>query len=88
MWTLFSTSHSTVLKIGASIMLLRNLIPLKLCNDTRLQVKTSHKPVIEATMFTGCGAGGTVSRPRIPLIQYDYRIQFKRLSFLSRHVLP
>ena len=62
-------------------MLLQNLIPPKLCNGARLQVKSLHKNVVEATIFTGCGSGETVFMPRIPLIPSDYHFQFKRRQF-------
>lgn len=68
------------LKIGAPIML-RNLNPLKLCNGTRLRVKTMQRNVIEATIFTGKYEGESLFIPRIPLIPSDYHFEFKRLEF-------
>ena len=73
--------HILYLKVGTPIILPRNLMPPKLCNGTRLQVKALHRNVIEATIFTGCGTGETVFIPRIPLIPSDYHFQFKRLEF-------
>lgn len=76
--------HNLVLKIGSSIMLLRNLDAPRLCNGTRLCVKSLMPHVIEATILTGCAKGEDVFLPRIPMIPTDMPFEFKRLQFPIR----
>jgi len=57
---------------------LRNIKSPKLCN--RLQVKTLHTNIIEATVITGYARGEIVYIPKIPLILIDL-FEFKRIQF-------
>ena len=79
-------THNLQLKIGSSIMLLRNLHAPRLCNGTRLCVKTLMPHVIEATIMTGCAKGEDVFIPRIPLLPSDTDLpfEFTRLPFPVR----
>ncbi|GBN96266.1 hypothetical protein AVEN_259054-1 [Araneus ventricosus] len=63
-------------------MLLRNLHPPSLCNETRLCIGKPMPNIIEVTILTGHAAGGNVFIPRIPIISSDFPFQFKRLQFL------
>ena len=75
--------HILTLKVGTPIILLRNIEPPKMCNDTRLHVKTLMPNVIEGTIITGYEKGD-VFIPRIPLIPSDMPFDFKMLQFPTR----
>ncbi|XP_067633737.1 ATP-dependent DNA helicase PIF1-like [Eurosta solidaginis] len=76
--------HYLNLKVGSSIILLRNLNAPKLCNGTRLVIKKLKPNLIEATILTGTAKNEIVLIPRIPLIPTDMPIEFKRLQFPVR----
>uniref|UniRef100_A0A0L8IDB9 DNA helicase Pif1-like 2B domain-containing protein n=1 Tax=Octopus bimaculoides TaxID=37653 RepID=A0A0L8IDB9_OCTBM len=72
--------NNLTVKLGAPLMLLRNLDPPRLyfehCNATRLMVKKMMPHVIEATILSGCGKGEDVFIPRIALIPSRTEITF------------
>ena len=65
-------------------MLLRNLDPPRLCNGTRLVIRTLSKFVIEAVIISGMYSGTIVAIPRIPMIPADMPFSFRRLQFPLR----
>ncbi|XP_052821802.1 uncharacterized protein LOC128247061 [Octopus bimaculoides] len=76
--------HKLFLKVGVLIMLVINFDPPKLCNGTRLTVKTLSPNVIEATIITGCASGEEAFVPRIPIKPTDMPFEFKRTQFPVR----
>lgn len=74
-------AHKLVLKVGAPIILLRNVKPPKLCNGTRLMVINLQNNLIEAVIMNGSAKGEAVFIPRIPVTTNNYPIEFKRLQF-------
>ncbi|XP_073431693.1 ATP-dependent DNA helicase PIF1-like [Dendrobates tinctorius] len=76
--------HKLTLKIGATIILPRNLDPPKMCNGTRLCIKSLMPNVIEATILMRHSKGANVFIPRIPLLPSDMPFSFKHLQFPIR----
>ncbi|GBN70487.1 hypothetical protein AVEN_93937-1 [Araneus ventricosus] len=76
--------HMLNLKVGSSIMLLRNLDPPNLCKGTRLCVSKLMANIIQATILTGNNKGMSVFIPHIPLIPSDMPFEFKLFQFPVR----
>lgn len=79
--------HKLKLKVGAPVMLLRNLNPAKgLCNGTRLLIRYCSTRVLEAEVMTGDHAGHITFIPRISLITETSGIPFpiRRRQFQIR----
>jgi ATP-dependent DNA helicase PIF1 len=77
-------NHELQLKVGVSILLLRNLNQLiGLCNGTRLIVKRLGQHVIEAEIITGNNVGKRVFIPRIIMSpsETDWPFVLRRRQF-------
>ena len=70
--------HKLSLKVGAVVMLLRNVDPKKgLCNGTRMIIKKLQDNVIQAKVITGQRRGDLIFLPRIDLTPADTDLPFK-----------
>jgi ATP-dependent DNA helicase PIF1 len=77
--------HSLTLKVGAPVMLLRNINPQDgLSNGTRMTIKRLLNNVIECKVSSGRSAGKVVFIHRVSLISSNKEIPFQ----LRRHQFP
>ena len=77
--------HKLILKIGAPIILLRNINPTEgLCNGTRLIIRRFQQYVIDAEILTGSHLGKRVFIPRIRITPSNIDLPFQ----LVRHQFP
>ena len=76
--------HNLQLRVGSTIIMLRNLNHPKLCYGTRLFVKELMNILILAKIIKGKFKGDEVLIKRIPIIPADLSFQIKRIQFPVR----
>ena len=76
--------HLLQLKVGASVVLMRNLEAPNLCNGTRLRIISMSEYLICAKVLTGPITGEEVLIPKIPIIPQNVPVEFRRLQFPIR----
>ncbi|CAH9113026.1 unnamed protein product [Cuscuta europaea] len=70
-------SHELKLKVGVSVMLMRNIDhTVGLCNGTRLMVTKLGTHIIETQMMSGSNAGDKYLIPRLSLTPTDLKLPF------------
>ena len=73
--------HELELKVGSVVMVIRNLIPPKLCNGTRIILDVLKKNVIVGRILGGTYDGEQVIIPRIKLFSSNSPVTFSRYQF-------
>ena len=80
--------HKLKLKIGATVILLRNLSPsIELCNETRLHITRINQRIVECEILGDKYTDNMIMIPRIPLSPSsikDLSFDFRRTQFPLR----
>lgn len=79
--------HKLILKLGASVMLLRNVDSQNgLCNGVRLKIVQIQRTILECEIITGSHIGERVFLPRLKLAPSDTKLPFvlQRIQFPIR----
>ena len=72
--------HVLDLRVGAPVILLRNIEPPRLCNGTRLVVVDLYEKMVAVRILTGPGCGDVVNIPAMMMKPTDFPINFFRVQ--------
>ncbi|XP_076066980.1 ATP-dependent DNA helicase Pif1-like [Oratosquilla oratoria] len=73
--------HCLELKIGSVVMVIRNISPPRICNDTRVIVDNLKKNIIVGRILGGVYDGEQITIFRIKLVSSDSPVNFSRFQF-------